>query len=427
MAEQKMYIAARTNDIDTIRECIAKKRDRNYDSENRHVGSHAFMLAVTEEHYELAKYIFGNIELDIKTIEDDSILEIFKAPLLAELVIDKFPKEIQNYILQHGITKYFSFIKHLPGLYLNNAILYSAVENNNIYDADENAVRGNNLEILELFNSKPALYNDSWKDLIIRLNKSKLLLDPNKRAVQIILNSEYSRQNNYNLYQLIEQDCFSIKLVDYLLNLGADLNFGTKECPTPLSATADLYSKEAEELFIYLIKLGSEINLSTREKLPYLYYLFDRLITDKTTTISCAYFDKVFTALKYGADPFIIIYPENFPEGIPLLHHLIARIPSGDPRYASSMVLLLSIISFARNGLNVLDSWGRNLLFYISPNSDRYYSFSAEITEHLIKLGVDPDHRALIDDQQKVVTAKLNGTLPKDYGKTPREILEGRV
>ena len=29
MAEQKMYIAARDNDIDTIQECIAKKKDQN--------------------------------------------------------------------------------------------------------------------------------------------------------------------------------------------------------------------------------------------------------------------------------------------------------------------------------------------------------------------------------------------------------------
>lgn len=408
MAEQKMYIAARDNDIDTIQECIAKKKDQNYDSENRHVGSHAFIIALTKEYYKLAEYIFENITLDTKVMEDSNFIKVFNAPFLAESVIHKFPKETQNYILRHGITKYFSIVKNLPNLYLNNAMLH-------------NAVKDNNLEILELFNSNPALYNDTWKELIDSLGKYKLLLDPNKKTVQIILNSEYSRQNNYSLNQLIQQNCFNIELVDYLINLGADLNLATKQYPNPLAATANIPLKEAQELFIHLIKLGSEINLSTREQLPYLYYLFNNL---KTYRIVPIYFNKLLTALKYGADPFITIYPENSLDGVPLLHYFIANITNTPPYKPDSIIHLLDIISFTQNDLNVLDSWGRNLLFHISTNSYRHYSTVREITRCLIQLGVDPDHRALIDDEKKVTLAKIKGTLPKDYGKTPRELLQ---
>lgn len=63
---------------------------------------------------------------------------------------------------------------------------------------------------------------------------------------------------------------------------------------------------------------------------------------------------------------------------------------------------------------NILDEWGRNLLHIAVGNADLW--------NLLMRKTVNPEHRALIDDQEKVTLAKIKGTLPKEYGKTPEEL-----
>ena len=71
--------------------------------------------------------------------------------------------------------------------------------------------------------------------------------------------------------------------------------------------------------------------------------------------------------------------------------------------------------------INKTDEWNRNILHIVAKKN----SYKViDIFNQLVELGVDPDHQAIIDDQDKVTLAKIKGTLPPEYGKTPRELLE---
>ena len=70
--------------------------------------------------------------------------------------------------------------------------------------------------------------------------------------------------------------------------------------------------------------------------------------------------------------------------------------------------------------VNIKDEWNQNILHIVASIIDPEIP---ETFRSLLQAGVDPDHRALIDDEDKVTLAKIKGTLPKGYGKTPREMM----
>lgn len=112
--------------------------------------------------------------------------------------------------------------------------------------------------------------------------------------------------------------------------------------------------------------------------------------------------------IEFGADPFADCWEGNINMGVPIVFKVID--------YDCLKITPLLVCATELKGWNITDEWGRNLLHYVTDNQ--------EIYEGLLKKGVNPNHRALIDDQAKVVIAKMKGTLPKEYGKTPRELVE---
>ena len=125
--------------------------------------------------------------------------------------------------------------------------------------------------------------------------------------------------------------------------------------------------------------------------------------------------------LNYGSDPFFPVHPNDDQnlEPVPLYHYLIEN----DGNWLD-YIKFLNHPSISKRKLNTLDSWNRNILhIFVSRAKKENFRDTNNLFYYLVDLGADPDKQALIDNQQKVVTAKLNGTLPKDYGKTPREIL----
>ena len=76
--------------------------------------------------------------------------------------------------------------------------------------------------------------------------------------------------------------------------------------------------------------------------------------------------------------------------------------------------IILNTYKPPENNWNILDEWGRNLLHFAIEDKDLW--------NLLMRKTVNPEHRALIDDQEKVTLAKIKGTLPKEYGKTPEEL-----
>lgn len=146
-----------------------------------------------------------------------------------------------------------------------------------------------------------------------------------------------------------------------------------------------------------------------------------------------------------------IIYPPEYPEGIPLLFYINKRTyPSlypcefTDTEHSLDEVYERILIVLHDQGinLNITDQWGRNLLhnafshgqeIYAQPDElslsrvnfpPGNYAVSPSLYNTLVELGVDPDHRAIAQDQNIITLAKIKGTLPPDYGKTPNELLE---
>lgn len=118
--------------------------------------------------------------------------------------------------------------------------------------------------------------------------------------------------------------------------------------------------------------------------------------------------DMLNILIDFGADPFANYYEGDVDTGVPIVFKAIQI----DTTYIQP--LLQSTVEL-RNW-NIIDEWGRNLLHYATNDEETY--------KMLLAKGVDPDHRALISNQAKAVIAKMNGSLPKEYGKTPQELLK---
>jgi hypothetical protein len=129
------------------------------------------------------------------------------------------------------------------------------------------------------------------------------------------------------------------------------------------------------------------------------------------------------TLLKYGADPSQKCrYQGN---DIPIIHQFI--LMNNDRSIQATLELFNTLLDYTSN-VNVTDNWGRNIghLLYDIYNSSKYTTY---ILENVIGTTIiNLDHKALIDDQDKVTLAKIRGTLPKSYGKSVQElIVENRV
>ena len=152
------------------------------------------------------------------------------------------------------------------------------------------------------------------------------------------------------------------------------------------------------EILRYFLKLWTSS--------PILQKDLNQLIYDVLTFISNVQAASIL--MEFGADPFANYYKGDVDTGIPI----VFKVMQNNPR---DIETLLECTVEAENW-NILDEWGRNLLHYAISNQEVY--------EALLQKGVDPDHRAVIEDESKVVVAKMKGTLPKEYGKTPRELVK---
>jgi hypothetical protein len=123
----------------------------------------------------------------------------------------------------------------------------------------------------------------------------------------------------------------------------------------------------------------------------------------------------------------------NNTEPIPAIFHLVDRCAA----QTSLLDLLIEPIQkLSPELLYSKDSWGRNLLHIhliaikqevqeqIQPS--RYYIDTVILTtftNFLLEIGFNLNEPIKIDDEGKVTLAKIKGTLPKEYGKTGRQIV----
>ena len=115
--------------------------------------------------------------------------------------------------------------------------------------------------------------------------------------------------------------------------------------------------------------------------------------------------------LAYGADPFANYWNGMTDTGVPIIFKVVEN--------SIWNLKVLEDFEAPIEKWNITDQWGRNLLHYAI--------YDPYIYNMLLSKGVDPNHKALIkleDNLKKLTLAKLNKTLPKEYGKSPAELVK---
>ena len=95
-----------------------------------------------------------------------------------------------------------------------------------------------------------------------------------------------------------------------------------------------------------------------------------------------------------------------------------------NPQNIIEYITLILKTNPLKSTINTTDSWGRNLLHLLLENRYHNLVHLNEKFEELVDFGVDPNHRAIPQDQNMLTLAKIKGNLPKNYGKTPNELLQ---
>lgn len=291
------------------------------------------------------------------------------------------------------------------------------------------AAENNDLNTIKKYieQNEDQLFDANTRHHIAQIIFWAALCNDNNKIIEYMMNYGNFEAYTYTAFlgDYISLNEFNPEIPDSLLALGAN----------PTQSLIHTYYRENNEAFDYLIEHGSDIN-----EARYLEAVFDDLGNKDRYNL-----DKI---LKLGADPFILVdftaicarsrYPfftidrQTTPNNIPLLHYYINQWTYATSLEGANIVIetLDHIAAFVPN-LNVQDYWGRNSLHYVNTlpldHDDINYQdiiYKKQVIQHLIKLGVDPDQPALIDDQDRVTLAKIKGILPKDYGKTARELLE---
>ena len=432
MNKEEFYTAAENGDLETIKLYIEQGQDSQYDSYSYSLADIALSKA---KDFATAKYIIENGSITVNSFDRVMDFEAKGTILLPE----KFRQEWKEYILNNRYLDGFHIIKGLPNVYITNDLLIHTtwVLSHPSGNLPRTITRAE--EILTYFTDNPDTYNGNWIQILEEIPRM------NMKVKKAILKNKNNQPYNYALNYVIEKipEYENTELIKYLIKLEADPNLALPNLPapfniTPLRVTIDNMGSNA---LLCLLNNGANPNISNKNELPYLYYLLDALGQEIKQLRIAGYITKCLlflsTALKHGADPFITIYTDEYPDGIPLFYDffmkfgLTAYLSSASHKYTEILLqYILDTISLFTDNFNVTDQWGMNLLhhvikFNVLHNKKRSY-ITADINR-LVRLGINPNHRALIDDEQKVVAAKMNGTLPPEYGKTPREMLKAIV
>lgn len=214
------------------------------------------------------------------------------------------------------------------------------------------------------------------------------------KIIDTLINDQYRYQNSY-------------ELLDYLLSKYDLKHFNENDIFDFLIDCTD-----RKPIFLKLLfKHGANPNQTSARGNSSWLPILGRIYASQITNF-----------LNYGSDPFLPICPNSQPIPVPLYHYLVEN-HSNWLDYLES----LNHSSISKNQLNAVDSWNRNILhIFVSRAKKDNFSDLRNMFYYLVDLGIDPDHRAVIEDQKKVVGAKLKGILPQEYGKTPKELLENK-
>ena len=111
--------------------------------------------------------------------------------------------------------------------------------------------------------------------------------------------------------------------------------------------------------------------------------------------------------IRYGCNPFGNYWDRTIDvnTGIPILFEAVQNNDGFD---------FIQQHNDTQEWWNTTDQWGRNLLHFAVKHRNFY--------DLLVGKGVNPDHRALIDDNKLTLAKIKRQPIPPEYGKTPREL-----
>ena len=231
---------------------------------------------------------------------------------------------------------------------------------------------------------------DQFNELLLYYFSGNNSLNDFEISIQFIkVGVEYAKRKPYLDFQ---------KIIDILATspkFGSDFNYGLNSIVMHIFSASNYLAK-----IEYLLNIGADPNTECSG--------YRKPVFEHSSGYVPLRADVLKLLAQYGANLF---EPDENKNNVPLLFSLLSE---NILDYDNLLSLRYSVKDW-----NITDEWGRNILHYYLTNGP----VDQTLIDLLLGYGVDPDQRAAIADQQKVISAKMKGTLPWGYGKTFREII----
>ena len=276
----------------------------------------------------------------------------------------------------------------------------------------------------ELLRSDAGIQSYNLEDKILKLLKHYPLNDENQTYLtEYLANAQHKQLNSYqiDIFWALANSYNNTPLMDALIELNegkADYDLLTylleQSWYKAFEHVIQLYDDSYDKLYnlIGITTLGYDPPEFNDQAINYLLNIAQPQSLPKQNLSNLLY-DAIDNnprmaeaLIQHGWDPFGGYWEEDINTGVPILFVAVQSYDGFD---------FIEQHNDTQEWWNTLDQWGRNLLHFATKQEDYY--------DLLVEKGVDPDHRAIIDDQDKVTLAKIKGTLPPEYGKTPREMM----
>ena len=190
------------------------------------------------------------------------------------------------------------------------------------------------------------------------------------------------------------------------------------------------YTTEVLDTFI---KNGFNLNVKNEEGFPFWVFLVMHYVNNQNYNFATI----LLSHINPNIDLLTPIQLADKQHSSPALHYIVAKYCNTPP------VLDIIIELLEKTDRNILftkDSWGRNILHsYViaihnklmehNPLTPLPFDYVHQLLSHyfinyLLDIGFDLNEPIIINNLKEVISVKIKGNLPKEYGKTARQIID---
>ena len=283
----------------------------------------------------------------------------------------------------------------------------------------------------ELLRSDAGIQSYNLEDKILKLLKHYPLNDENQTYLtEYLANAQHKQLNSYqiDIFWALANSYNNTPLMDALIELNGgtityDLLIHILECHwhTAFKYTIRLYHDDINNPYNLLYTI-TNYYYSDKPDYQVIEDLLTRInprLLSKTQTSNLLYEaiahnpEVAETLIQHGCNPFSNYWNyHNIDTGIPILFEAVQTSCGFD---------FIQQHNDTQEWWNTTDQWGRNLLHFATKHKD-YWEYK-NYYDLLVEKGVDPDHRAIPQDENIITLAKIKRQpIPPEYGKTPREL-----